>query len=301
MGTTIILGLDVGGTKTTGKCQLHSNGTVDELEQIDTTGLNLKMAGVDAVCDLISDIVESSRKSHSNATDADSRPSTGAIVCAGIAGAGSKRDRQQLSKHFQEKNPGDIMIVHADTSGSNVYARDRAGRVVSAGGWGRLIGDPGSGYQIGLESLRVLSERIDESGSKNLRLNEDDVMLKILDREFDLTTREDVIEFVYNSRESPAILARAVVMAAQNGDTSAQNILLDEIQYFVCQIERLTRNVTHIDKKFVHMGGLAAENHFSELFSQEMRRKLPEWESTLADESPAAGAFRLAQSHAAAL
>ena len=126
-------------------------------------------------------------------------------------------------------------------------------------------------------------------------------MLKILDREFDLTTREDVIEFVYNSRESPAILARAVVMAAQNGDTSAQNILLDEIQYFVCQIERLTRNVTHIDKKFVHMGGLAAENHFSELFSQEMRRKLPEWESTLADESPAAGAFRLAQSHAAAL
>jgi N-acetylglucosamine kinase-like BadF-type ATPase len=49
---------------------------------------------------------------------------------------------------------GSGILVIAGT-GSNVIGRAPNGRLVSAGGWGPVLGDEGAGYWIGLESIRA--------------------------------------------------------------------------------------------------------------------------------------------------
>jgi len=315
--TLIEIGLDIGGTKTSGISQVRSGGSTIELEQIDSTGLNLKSAGIDAVLELIVDIVASSRSAHWKIAG---NRSAIVVVCAGIAGAGSEHDRHILSGRFQEKFPQDVLITHTDIfialegafsgesgmicitgTGSNVCARDRAGRSVSTGGWGRLIGDPASGWQIGKDSLRFLSERLDEAHRDILEPTARDFMLSALSHDFDLTSREKLTHFVYDSQTSPSVLATSVVTAAKSGDAAAQTIIAKGIRSFVDQIVRLSKKVTDIEKRFVHLGGLAKSDYFSGVFLQEMRRQLPDWNVAIARESPIQSALRLAESHFAAL
>ncbi len=318
MGPIITIGLDIGGTRTTGLCGISSSESVVDLKKIDEIGLNLKIAGVDAVSDLIIDITVAARKSYMKISRLPAGHSAAVVVCAGIAGAGSENDRRMVSIRFQNKSPGDLLIIHTDTfvalegafrgesgmifitgTGSSVCARDRRGRIVSAGGWGRLIGDPASGYQIGLRCLRILGNRLDSTGTEKLQLNADDIMLNTLVTDFGLSSRETVIQSVYDSPASTASLARVVLSAAKRGDNAAQAILVSEIRSFVDQIVRLTQNLTLVDKHYVHMGGLREDDHFAEMFKTEMQRQLPEWEPALARNSPAEGALRLAQSLAA--
>jgi N-acetylglucosamine kinase-like BadF-type ATPase len=51
-------------------------------------------------------------------------------------------------------------------TGSNVLGVGREGRAWRAGGWGHLLGDEGSGYWFGIESIRAALRDRDESGAQ---------------------------------------------------------------------------------------------------------------------------------------
>jgi glucosamine kinase len=95
-------------------------------------------------------------------------------LCAGLAGAGRSEEARQLEDRLLDSGiarrvrvvpdaevalldafPAGPGILLAAGTGSIAVARDAAGRIHRAGGWGRLLGDEGSGYALGLEGLRA--------------------------------------------------------------------------------------------------------------------------------------------------
>jgi glucosamine kinase len=112
---------------------------------------------------------------------------------------------------------GPGLLVVAGT-GSNVVGRCSNGAMVSAGGWGPVIGDEGSGTWIGLEAIRA-GLRAHDRGVPTCLLREIEVHWEL----------EDLGELIAkaNERLRPdfAELAMLVARCAEDGDALAASVL----------------------------------------------------------------------------
>lgn len=112
-------------------------------------------------------------------------------------------------------NPGVVVIAG---TGSVVCGVAADGRFERAGGWGPLVGDPGSGHELGLKALRVSAEWVDSRGRAPRFL------AKVLG---EAPTRQNVTEWIRSayrdewSREKIAELAPILLEAASSGDGDA--------------------------------------------------------------------------------
>jgi N-acetylglucosamine kinase-like BadF-type ATPase len=109
------------------------------------------------------------------------------------------------------------VLVLAGT-GSNVMARTAAGELVSAGGWGPVLGDEGSGHWIGLEAVRSIF-RARDAGRATM-------LLEAVLRAWQLNSERDLVQRG-NSAPAPvfAELTPAVVRCAAEGDAVACAVL----------------------------------------------------------------------------
>src|SRR5438876_4508100 len=64
--------------------------------------------------------------------------------------------------------PGAIGIALIAGTGSIALGRDLQGSSVRAGGWGYLIGDEGSGYDLGLRCLQAVAQAADGRGKATI-------------------------------------------------------------------------------------------------------------------------------------
>lgn len=111
--------------------------------------------------------------------------------------------------------PGVLVIAG---TGSNVIGRCSDGTLHSAGGWGPVLGDEGSGYWIGLEAIRVALRAQDRGVSSCL-------LAEIL-RYWKLPALQDLVMLAH--RQPPpdfASLARIVAECAERGDALALGLL----------------------------------------------------------------------------
>ncbi len=106
-------------------------------------------------------------------------------------------------------------------TGSIAYAK-RGGRDSRCGGWGSIIGDEGSAYYIGLETLRAVSMQIDG------RMNET-ILKKLVFEHLSLKDDGDFLSWIYSKdirrRERIASVAPIAYEAAKIGDEVALDIL----------------------------------------------------------------------------
>jgi glucosamine kinase len=98
-----------------------------------------------------------------------------AAVFAGVAGAGRSTARDALRTALEKARLGERIRVGTDVeaaaydalesgpgvvllagTGSIAWGRSQDGRTDRVGGWGKLLGDEGSGYALGLEALRAV-------------------------------------------------------------------------------------------------------------------------------------------------
>ena len=177
---TLVFGADGGGTKTLGVLA-DVSGT--ELARMQVGPGNPNVAGVDAAArnllELIGGCCEIARRS----------PQEIGAAVFGLAGVGSHEVRGSLDDAlhllavprgwsslpmFLETDArialegafgGGAGIVLIAGTGSNVIGKLPAGDVVSVGGWGRTLGDEGSGYAIGLDAARAVAREIDGRGN----------------------------------------------------------------------------------------------------------------------------------------
>jgi N-acetylglucosamine kinase-like BadF-type ATPase len=119
-------------------------------------------------------------------------------------------------------------------TGSNFVGRTAGGQRASAGGWGPVLGDEGSGHWIGLEAVRAMFRAIDEGRSTTLQ--------GAILQAWNLGSLHELIQV--GNAAGPlkfAELTPAVVDCAGQGDTIAVNVLRragEEIARFVALVIR---------------------------------------------------------------
>ncbi|MBI3882252.1 MAG: N-acetylmuramic acid 6-phosphate etherase [Verrucomicrobia bacterium] len=115
-------------------------------------------------------------------------------------------------------SPSARVLVLSGT-GSCFFGRAADGRTAKFGGWGHLLGDKGSGYEIALRALKAVVFYLDSVGEWS-RLG------KNILRALSLNEPNDLSPWVVAASKSDiAALAPEVFQAAAHGDTIARDIL----------------------------------------------------------------------------
>jgi glucosamine kinase len=114
--------------------------------------------------------------------------------------------------------PGVVAIAG---TGSNVAGRDAHGNLTTAGGWGPVLADQGSGVRIGVEALRALFLALDERRPTQ--------MLPAVLAFWDLGSVDHLVQYA-NTTPAPdfSTLTELVLRCAEMGDPVAAKVLHNE-------------------------------------------------------------------------
>ncbi len=158
--------------------------------------------------------------------------------CLGLAGVGSPADSKVVGRICDDIGlPGNRILTHDAQialvggaeelsgviiiagTGSIVYGINAAGQEAQAGGWGHLLGDEGSGYDIARRALQAVSRAADGRG---VRTQLSSLILKALE----FTQPRELVSWMHSvSKDRVAQLAGVVFDAANTNDSVAQRIL----------------------------------------------------------------------------
>lgn len=157
---------------------------------------------------------------------------------AGLAGAGNPAARDAVAAALRERALAERVVIGTDVeaafhdgfgsgtgvlviagTGSIVWARDAVGRVHRVGGWGRVLGDEGSGHWLGIQGLRLVT-RAEDGRAPATALR--GAMLTALG----LGAVDELVAWVDSAAKAEiAALAPIVVGIAGRGDEGAQRIV----------------------------------------------------------------------------
>ena len=248
----LFIGIDAGGTKTRIQC---SNGT-----SLSDSGVNLQRDGLDKTTAHLTSLLQQVLPESSDTF----------FVCAGVAGAGRPADQLSLQEGIKSHlniPDSSIRIVsdaaiayyaaHKDQSGilliagtgSIFWARTKTGQFVRSGGWGALLGDEGSGFQLGLAALRAFTHEID-GGPATL-------LSSLLCDNHCICDSSDVLNFANTQKEDVASLAPLVLEAVEQEDTVALTILNDQLASLSQNLSYLLIAHPHIAQRITILGGLS--------------------------------------------
>jgi glucosamine kinase len=161
-----------------------------------------------------------------------------AALCAGLAGVGREEERATVEAALGTRGIASTSRVVTDAeaafydafaagpgilvlsgTGSIAWGRAEDGREARAGGWGSLIGDEGSGYDIGLRGLRAAQRAADGRGSET-------ELLARLNTQLGAGGPEDLVIWTASAAKSEiAGLALPVCDLARAGDAVAATIV----------------------------------------------------------------------------
>jgi N-acetylglucosamine kinase len=153
-------------------------------------------------------------------------PHLSAGVLGAIPGLAPKEriiatDEFELSLAAGLGKPGGAGVVVAAGTGSFCKGRDAKGTVGYSGGWGPLIGDEGSGYDIAREALAAIARAHDARGEKTL-------LTEMIFWAVGIHEIQELKAHLYDppiKRHECAALARCVFDAADKRDKIAIGIL----------------------------------------------------------------------------
>jgi N-acetylglucosamine kinase-like BadF-type ATPase len=224
----VVIGIDAGGTKTV--CRLaDQDGKV--LAEARGAGANLQNTGERHVETVLQQLMTETIQ------QAGAWP---AVVCLGMAGVDRVGDAAVVSGILARLAPTSEVVVVNDAlialeagvpggpgvviiagTGSIAYGRSRAGRAARAGGWGYLLGDEGSGYWLGRQSLRAVVRSADGRGPHTL------LTARVL-AHYGVSRPQELVREIYDGRFQPstvAAIAPAVQLAADDGDEIALHLI----------------------------------------------------------------------------
>lgn len=298
---SLFIGIDGGGSKT--KCILIDD-KLNILYRADGGPSNPLTVGIEQSANLFTNLIKKVSLNF-NLNEIDS-------VVIGIAGAGRKRESdgvrnaiiELLSREkFTLKNleivsdaeiaiegafsgkPGAILIAG---TGSIIFGKDRIGKLIRAGGNGRILGDEGSGYSIGRKGLSAVAKQFDGCGKNTL-------LAKILNSEYGIKNRDDLIAKVYSEKLDVASIAKNVIAAAEMHDNICMKILNEEIKELIVHIKSLKKNLAEKKIKLCLSGGLlSSKNYYSKELKKKIEKTFDDVKLTKADYSPEIGAALLA-------
>lgn len=185
--------------------------------------------------------------------------------------------------------PGIILIAG---TGSFSLAKDHKGEIHRAGGWGRIVGDEGSGYVIGRDGLNAVAKHLDGRGKAT-------VLTKLVDERLGLSNQEKIINGVYRENFDVARVAPLVIEAAEGKDTECARILnkatfelFEHVRTLVNKIEASSRARSKISLSFI--GSLISnDNIYQKILTHKITFSLPQVNVIAPEAPPAYGAVLL--------
>lgn len=174
------------------------------------------------------------------ALEAAIRAASGSLTLAGlwigIAGVDRAADRelwlprlQPLATRVRLTNDAELILSALDDgvgvgliagTGSIAFGCDSVGGTTRAGGWGYIMGDEGSGYDIARQALRAAARAADGRGPET-------ALLAALMNHWRVERPFDLIGHIYAAQGTAAVarLATLALETARAGDPEAQRIL----------------------------------------------------------------------------
>jgi len=280
-----VVGVDGGGTKTN-VLLVSMDGTV----AAESTGgpSHLQSVGCKQSAFVIFNLI----KECADKTQID--PSAIQSVVIGLAGAGRSSDRNELAaslqglaikKKFPLKNitietdarigleaalagnPGVVVIAG---TGSIALYRTEDHKLLRAGGWGKVIGDEGSGFSVGRDGLNAVMRQYDGRGEKTL-------LTQKAFQHFTVDSTDDLITKIYHDHVDVASFAPKVFEAVVERDRPAHLILVKNSGELIELIRVLLMKSPPRKKlPIVLMGGvLESENVYSKMVKDRILSSLP--------------------------
>jgi len=301
-----IIGMDGGGTKT--HAVITNLSGVILAEHIAGPS-NFQIIGVEKAAETIYSLIEMCCDSVECAI------SDLSIVACGLTGAGRTGDQKRMAdglKKFSaaKKKKLKKVIIESDArialegafkggagiiliagTGSIAFGKDVKGNVHRVGGWGRVLGDEGSGYFLGRLGLSAVTRHIDGRGDKT-KLSD------MIAKEFGLNDQTSIINAVYKNNFDVASIAPLVMTAAGNKDRVClaiiENAVVELAWHVQIAAEKISSATSKKVKEKIHVsfiGGLIGnETIVSRLLTQYLDVNFPVIEMIPPMSSPAYGA-----------
>ncbi|MDQ7826563.1 MAG: BadF/BadG/BcrA/BcrD ATPase family protein [Candidatus Eremiobacteraeota bacterium] len=226
----VYIGIDGGGTKTR-SVLVSSDGTlfVDTITQ----GSNLNHYGWERFQEIMKELFSSLRARMPQGA------SVAAIYC-GLAGVDRPKAWLNVYELIQAQWPGTLVglghdaipalmcasgklegVVLIGGTGAFAFGINEGGKQGRVGGWGYLLGDEGSGYDIGRRALQSVMRCYDYRGPDTL------LVQKVL-KKYDIPSLNEMVPIVYHkdfTRNTIASVAELVFEAAEEGDEISRQLL----------------------------------------------------------------------------
>jgi len=239
-------------------------------------------------------------------------------IFLGLAGSDRPEDRKRVVDWLREEWPADVAVtVHNDAvtalsagtwgskglvvicgTGSLAYGYDPAsGAFVRAGGWGYLLGDEGSGFDLGRKALTAVMREYDGRGEPTA-LTE-----RVLER-WGLEHPGRLINAIYGQDNVRAVIAdvsKLVVAAAAEGDAVAERLLEEAASELTLLVSAAAEGMSAWpageEKEpcpLVLTGGLFSDEAFGRRFRERLAGREGAFDVRPLDRPPVVGAYLLA-------
>lgn len=293
-----LLGIEAGGTRTVALlADVHGN----LLRRIEAGSANLRLLtdpGLQAVLHQIA-----------------SQIPTPVAVGIGMAGLRTESDRRRVQTAVAEiwgtmplwvgndletalaaagDSPGhEANVLILSGTGSCCFGRSANGRMAKVGGWGHLLGDQGSGFDIAMQTLRLVITKFDQTGRWP------SLGAQLL-RALMLNEPNDLLAWVQSApKDEVARLAPEVFAAWRCGDALAGFVVREAAQRLgkagldcACRLNSAGSAV-----RFIFAGGvLLAQPKYASLVRMELLRSLPDSQVECLPREGAWGALEFAKS-----
>ena len=271
-----IVGIDGGGTKT--KCVFADESGKPVLELSGGPANFLSIGNDKAAANIVSLV-------KSGLSKLDASFENILIIMAGISGAGRKLHAEMLMEALLKRLPEGFtnIFVESDAraalegalggepgavliagTGSVIFGKDKAGRLHRAGGFGRVIGDEGSGYSIGVKTLRAVAGTLDGRSKP-------DEMFDQFRTIFHIDNEDDLISLVHNPGFDASSIALFTIRCAGGDVKTAQQILASEAGELVKQVKAIKGKMKEVPLKLAMIGSLVEnDNYYSSLVKSKL-------------------------------
>ena len=227
-----IIGIDAGGTKTIG---VLFDIKAKELKRVESTQANFAVDEINAT-NVIIDVIQQLFVSGDN------------IIIIGAAGSAKMKNKHEFENKIEKifyaktylisdavlamysiiKNDLNNQYIMA-LSGTGSAIVTYNGQVKLLGGYGHILGDEGSAWNVSLRATKNIINRLEYGVLTPL----DQILLK----KMQVDNGEGIIQFVYNNPKTKlAALAKVIAKEAQNDNFEAKELLKTEGELLAKQV-----------------------------------------------------------------
>jgi N-acetylglucosamine kinase-like BadF-type ATPase len=295
------VGINAGGSKTD---FVLTDFDLNILYSSNSYPCNMKKEGTQKAIALLESII------NKIFSDGKVKPDEITGICAGFAGGGRTADADAVRNGFQlllKEKFGIVpqVIITTDAlitlegaftgkegvvliagTGSILYAKDNRDIFHRAGGFGRIIGDEGSGYSIGRKGLAAAAKSLDSRAKEN-------VLTRILKEKYAVDSSESLIRKIYEEGFEVSEFAPFVIGGAESGDEICVKITDEESDELVLHLKAIKNYFGPSFRLCLSGGIITTENYFAGLVKEKISSRFTNIEIIQPEMSPELGAALL--------